>query len=63
VRDAIEEVRATLKAVAWLAQNPPQPQTVVIRERHTPAWMIICVTLAMATAAAALVLSLWPGIV
>jgi ubiquinone biosynthesis protein len=63
VRDAIEEVRATLKALAWLAQNPPQPQTVVIRERHTPAWMIICVTLAMATAAAALVLSLWPGIV
>lgn len=62
VRDAIEELRATLKALARLAQNPPQAQTVVIREAHTPAWMIVAVTLAGTAAAAALVLSLWPGI-
>ncbi|MDP2765405.1 MAG: ubiquinone biosynthesis protein UbiB, partial [Brevundimonas sp.] len=63
VRDAIEEVRATLKALSRLAQNPPQPQTVVVREMHTPAWMIVAVTLSATAAAAALVLSLWPGIV
>ena len=63
VRDAIEDIRATLKALSRLAQNPPQPQTVVIRELHTPAWVIVCVTLAMSAAAAALVLSLWPAIV
>ena len=63
VRDAIEDIRATLKALSRLAQNPPPPQTVIIRERHTPAWVIVCVTLAMCASAAALVLSLWPGIV
>ncbi len=63
VRDAIEEIRATLKALSRLAQDPPQPQTVVIREAYTPAWMVVAVTLAGAAAAAALVLSLWPAIV
>lgn len=63
VRDAIEEFRATLKALARLAQNPPRPQTVIIREAHTPAWLVVCVTLALSAAAAALVLSLWPVIV
>ena len=37
--------------------------TVVIRETRTPAWMIVTVTVAGAASAAALVLSLWPGIV
>ena len=63
VRDAIEELRATLRALSKLAQNPPAAQTVVIRETHAPAWMIVCVTLATAAAGAALVLSLWPSIV
>ncbi len=63
VRDALEELRATLKALARLAQNPPQPQTVVFRETRTPGWMIVGVTLAVAASAAALVLSLWPAIV
>ena len=63
VRDALEELRATLKALARLAQNPPAAATVVIRETRTPAWMIVTVTLAAAASAAALVLSLWPGIV
>ncbi|MGV8929853.1 MAG: 2-polyprenylphenol 6-hydroxylase [Brevundimonas sp.] len=62
VRDAIEEIRATLKALSRLAQNPPQVQTVVIRESHTPAWIIVAVTLSAAGAAAALVMSLWPSI-
>jgi ubiquinone biosynthesis protein len=43
--------------------NPPQTQTVVIREAHTPAWIVVCVTLALTAAAAALVLSLWPAMV
>jgi len=63
VRDALEELRDTLKALSRLAQNPPQPQTVVIRETRTPAWAIVGVTLAVAASAAALVLSLWPVIV
>jgi len=63
VRDAVEEIRATLKALSRLAMNPPQTQTVVIREAHTPAWIVVCVTLALTAAAAALVLSLWPGMV
>lgn len=63
VRDAVEEIRATLKALSRLAMNPPQTQTVVIREAHTPAWLVVCVTLALTAAAAALVLSLWPAMV
>ncbi|HZV83645.1 MAG TPA: ubiquinone biosynthesis protein UbiB, partial [Brevundimonas sp.] len=62
VRDALEEVRATLKALSRLAQDPPRPQTIVIRETRTPAWAIVGVTLALAASAAALVLSLWPAI-
>jgi ubiquinone biosynthesis protein len=63
VRDALEELRATLKTLSRLAQNPPRPETVVIREVRAPAWMIVTTTLAAVAAAAALVLSLWPGIV
>jgi ubiquinone biosynthesis protein len=62
VRDALEEVRATLKALSRLAQDPPSPQTIIIREVRTPAWAIVGVTLALAASAAALVLSLWPAI-
>ncbi|MBW8302803.1 MAG: ubiquinone biosynthesis protein UbiB, partial [Brevundimonas sp.] len=60
VRDAIEELRDTLKALSRLARNPPEARTVVIRETRTPAWVIVGVTLAVAASAAALVLSLWP---
>ena len=63
VRDAIEELRDTLKALSRLARNPPAPQTVIIREAHTPAWIVVLATLATAASAAALVLSLWPSIV
>ena len=63
IRDAVEEIRATLKALARLAQNPPAPERVVVVDRRTPAWLIVCVTIATCASAAALVLSLWPGIV
>jgi ubiquinone biosynthesis protein len=63
VRDAIEELRATLRALSRLAQNPPATRTVVIRETRVPAWMAAAVTLAVCAAGAALVLSLWPAIV
>jgi len=62
VRDAVTEIRATLKAASRLVQSSPAPQTVLVREAYTPAWVIVGVTLAVATSAAALVLSLWPGI-
>jgi len=60
VRDALEEIRATLKALSRLAQDPPGPQTIVIRETRTPGWAVVGVTLALAASRAALVLSLWP---
>ncbi len=63
VRDALEELRATLKALSKLAQNPPQAQTVIVREARAPVWVIVCVTLAICASTAALVLSLWPAIV
>lgn len=63
VRDAIAEVRATVKALARLAQSPPEPQTVVVQQTRTPAWLIVLVTVATCASAAALVLSLWPVIV
>lgn len=63
IRDAVDELRATLKALAKLAQNPPTAQTVVVREARTPVWVVVCVTVAICASAAALVLSLWPAIV
>jgi ubiquinone biosynthesis protein len=63
IRDALEELRATLKALSKLAQNPPQAQTVIVREARTPVWVIVCVTIAICASTAALVLSLWPAIV
>jgi ubiquinone biosynthesis protein len=63
IRDAVDELRATLRALAKLAQDPPQAQTVVIREAHTPAWLVVGVTVAVGASVAALVLSLWPAIV
>ncbi|RZJ40511.1 MAG: ubiquinone biosynthesis protein UbiB, partial [Brevundimonas sp.] len=63
IRDTLDELRATLKALAKLAQNPPQAQTVIVREARTPVWVVVCVTVAMCAAVAALVLSLWPVIV
>ncbi len=62
VRDAVNEIRDTLKAASRLVQTPPAPQTIVVREAYTPVWLIVGVTLAVAASAAALVLSLWPGI-
>ncbi|MBI2262429.1 MAG: 2-polyprenylphenol 6-hydroxylase [Caulobacterales bacterium] len=63
VRDALEELRATLKALSRLAQNPPEVRTVVVREMRSPTWMIVTAVLAVCASAAALVLSLWPAIV
>ncbi|GAA0641086.1 2-polyprenylphenol 6-hydroxylase [Brevundimonas lenta] len=63
IRDAIEELRATLRALSKMAQNPPQPQTVIIREAHTPTWLVVSATVATLASIAALVLSLWPSIV
>lgn len=63
IRDAVDELRATLKALAKLAQNPPTAPTVVVREARTPVWVVVCVTVAICASAAALVLSLWPAIV
>ena len=63
VRDALNELHATLRALSRLIQNPPEPQTVVVREAHLPRWAGVTLVLAAGAAAAALVLSLWPAIV
>ncbi|WP_092306954.1 2-polyprenylphenol 6-hydroxylase [Brevundimonas viscosa] len=62
-RDALNELRETLKALSRLARNPPQPQTVIVRETHLPRWAGVALVVTAAAAAAALVLSLWPAIV
>ncbi|GAA0614413.1 2-polyprenylphenol 6-hydroxylase [Brevundimonas kwangchunensis] len=63
IRDAVDELRATLKALSKLAQNPPTASTVIVREPRTPVWVIVGVTVAVCASVAALVLSLWPAIV
>ncbi|MFJ6025719.1 2-polyprenylphenol 6-hydroxylase [Brevundimonas sp. NPDC092305] len=63
IRDAVAEVRSTLKALAKLAQNPPATERVVMIERRAPAWLVASVVVGLAASVAALVLSLWPSIV
>jgi len=58
----VEDVVATLKALSRLVQDPPQPQTVVIEPPRGPGWMVAVLSLLLGAATAALVLSLWPGI-
>lgn len=58
VRDLIEEMRVTLKALARLAQSPPEP-VVIVQPQPMPRWMSVCVGIAMLAALAALVLSIW----
>lgn len=61
VRDLLEEVRGTLKALARLAQNPPEP-VVVVQNTQTPTWIRISALLALALASAALAVSLVQGL-
>lgn len=61
VRDALEELRDTLKALSQLARNPPAPAPFVVRSPPAPAWVGVGVGLAIIASGAALVLTLWPG--
>ena len=63
VRDALNELQATLKALSRLVQTPAEPRTVIIREARLPGWAAASLALSALAAAAALVLSLWPAIV
>ena len=63
VRDAIQELRDTLKAISHLVQNPPQSQAFVIEKAGTRPWVVAAVTVAVCASVAALVLTLWPMIV
>ena len=63
VRDALEDLRTTFRALSRQIQNPPEPTVVVVRERVPSAWTAVAATLALLAAGTALVLSLWPLIV
>ena len=62
-RDMVDDLLTTFKALSHLAQNPPAASRVEVATTPVPAWLVVCVTVAMITSTAALVLSLWPGIV
>ncbi|MGV9006946.1 MAG: 2-polyprenylphenol 6-hydroxylase [Brevundimonas sp.] len=61
IREAVEEVVATLRALSKLAQTPPVPAPVIVQP-VTARWMVAGVILALTTGTAALVLSLWRAI-
>lgn len=58
VRDLVGEGRATLKALARLAQEPPPATTVVVEETRAPRWLIGLAVLSGLASAAALILTL-----
>ena len=62
VRDAVDDILTTLKALSHLAQNPPEARTVIVEARSTPLWLKVGVITAILASTAALVLSLWPSI-
>lgn len=56
-RDFLEEVRATLKALSRLAQEPPPATTVIVEKPRLPVWAIVTVMASAAASAAALILT------
>lgn len=59
VRDALKELIGTARATARLVQDPPRPETVIVRETGTPRWLAACIVIATCAAIGALVLSIW----
>ncbi len=62
VRDALKEGLAAARALSRLVQDPPQPQTVVVEHTKPSPWLGVGVGVSVILSAAALLLSLWPGI-
>jgi len=60
VRDGLNDILASARAISRLVQDPPPTQTVVIERTRTPRWLAACVIVATGASVAALVLSLWP---
>jgi ubiquinone biosynthesis protein len=58
VREAVDEVVTTLRALSQWAQRPPEPATVVLQPVTSP-WLVAGVVVALCTGTGALVLSLW----
>lgn len=63
VRDGLRELLGGARALSRWVQDPPPPQTVVVERVKTPAWLAAGVVVAAGLSAAALIVSLWPGIV
>jgi ubiquinone biosynthesis protein len=59
VRDGVRELISGARALSRLVQDPPRPETVVVQAPGTPAWLVICVSVATSASVAALVLSIW----
>ncbi len=62
VRDALKEGLAAARAISRLVQDPPATQTVVVERVQPSRWLGVGVAAAVLISTAALVLSLWPGI-
>jgi len=62
VRDALKEGLAAARAISRLVQDPPAPRTVVVERVEPSRWLGVGVAAAVLISTAALVLSLWPGI-
>ena len=59
VRDGVRELISGARALSRLVQDPPRPETVVVQASGTPAWLVVCVSVATSASVAALVLSIW----
>lgn len=59
VRDGVRELLSGARALSRLVQDPPRPETVVVQAPGTPAWLVVCVSVATSASVAALVLSIW----
>ncbi|MDI1281414.1 MAG: ubiquinone biosynthesis protein [Brevundimonas sp.] len=62
VREAVDEVVATLRALSQWAQRPPEPTPVVVPP-VTSRWVVAGVVLSLCLATGALLLSLWQTMV
>ena len=59
IRDGVRELISGARALSRLVQDPPRPETVVIQKYGTPAWLVVCISVATSASIAALLLSIW----
>lgn len=58
IKEGLDEVVATMKALSQLVQNPPQGSNVVVQRSEPKAWMVAAVTVAVCASFGALAVAL-----